>query len=156
MTGDTPAIPIPTTETTRGRRFGIYDVMVLIAGVALLFAFENSKIRKLIQQFVELWKAIAAYFGFLPASPYWPPQFLTKAIATYWSGVVWYGVQAAELLILVMTAVFLLMRVRQPRPPLRALLRQPGTIAGLAVTLGLIFVAGWRTSFSSAGSSTGR
>ena len=35
------------------------------------------------------------------------------------------------------------MRVRRPRPPLRALLRQPGTVAGLAVTLGLIWVTGW-------------
>jgi hypothetical protein len=68
---------------------------------------------------------------------------LTNAIAAFWSGIVWYVVQAAELLIPVMTTVFLLMRVRQPRPPIRALLRQPGTIAGLAVTLGMIFVAGW-------------
>ena len=42
-----------------------------------------------------------------------------------------------------MTTVFLLMRVRRPRPPIRALLRQPGTVAGLAVTFGLILVAGW-------------
>ena len=47
-----------------------------------------------------------------------------------------------------MTPSFRLMRVRQPRPPIRVLLRQPGTIAGLAVTFGLIFVAGWITSFS--------
>ncbi len=142
MTDDTPAIPIPGAETIRGRRFGVYDLMVLIAGVALLFAFENNKIRSLIEQFVELCKAIAAYFGFLPARPY-GPQYLTEAIANYWSDVEWYGVQAAELLILVMTAVFLLMRVRQPRPPIRVLLRQPGTIAGLAVTFGLTFVSGW-------------
>ena len=143
MTGDTAAIPIPGAETMRGRRFGVYDLMVLIAGAALLFAFENNKIRNLTQQFAELCTAIAAYFGFLPARPYGPPQYLTAAIANYWSGVEWYGVQAAELLILVMTAVFLLMRVRQPRPPIRVLLRQPGTIAGLAVTFGLIFVTGW-------------
>ena len=121
MTDDTPAIPIPGAEMLRGRRFGIYDLMVLIAGAALLFAFENNKIRNLTQQFVELCKAIAAYFGFLPARPYGPPQYLTEAIANYWSGVEWYGVQAAELLVLVMTAVFLLMRVRQPRPPIRHL-----------------------------------
>jgi hypothetical protein len=143
MTGDTSAIRIPGAETMRGRRFGVYDLMVLIAGAALLFAFGNNKIRNLTQQFAELCTAIAAYFGFLPARPYGPPQYLAQAIANYWSGVKWYGVQAAELLILVMTAVFLLMRVRQPRPPIRVLLRQPGTIAGLAVTFGLIFVAGW-------------
>jgi hypothetical protein len=46
-----------------------------------------------------------------------------------------------------MTTVFLLMRVQQPRPPIRALMRQPGTIAGLAVAFGLIFVAGWMHLF---------
>ena len=143
MTGDTPTNPAPATETIRGRGFGVYDLMVLIAGVALLLAFGNSKISKLIEQFVELCKAIDAYFGFLPASTYGPPQFLTKAIAGYWSGVVWYGVQTAEILILVLTGVFLLMRVRQPRPPIREVLQQPGTIAGLAVAFGFSCVAGW-------------
>jgi hypothetical protein len=143
MTSDTPAIPIPAAETIRSRRFGVYDVMVIIAGVALLFAFGNNKINNLIQQFVELCRAAAAYYGFLPAGPYGPRQFLTKAIANHWSAVVWHGVQAAELLILVMTTVFLLMRLRRPRPPIRVLLRQPGTVAGLAVTIGLILVAGW-------------
>jgi hypothetical protein len=143
MTGETRSIPIPTAEMIRGRRFGVCDMMALIAGIGLWFAFENNKFKILIQQFVDLCKAIAAYFGFLPARPYGPPQFLTKAIATYWSGVVWYGAKEAELLVLVITPVFLLMRVRRPRPPIRALLWQPGTIAGLAVAFGLVFVAGW-------------
>jgi hypothetical protein len=143
MTGDTRAIPIPAAEMIRGRRFGLYDLMVFIAGIALLFAFENSKVQILIGQIVELSKAIAAYYGFLPARSYGPPEFLTKTIATYWSGVEWYGVQTAELLILNMTIIFLLIRVRRPRPPIRALLKQPGTVAGLAVAFGLIFVVGW-------------
>jgi hypothetical protein len=142
MTGDTPAISILTAETIRRRRFGVYDSMILIAGIALLFAFENNKLKNLIDQLVGLSKAIAAYYGLLPARPYGPPQFLREAIASYWSGVVWYGVQAAELLILIITTVFLLMRVRWPRPPIRVVRQQPGTVAGLAVTFGLILVAG--------------
>jgi len=117
--------------------------MVLIAGIALLFTFEHHKVRILIEQLVPLCKAIAAYYGSLPARAPVTRQFLAQAIAYYWSGVVTYGVQAAELLILIMTAVFLLIRVRRPRPPIRALLRQPGTLAGLAVTFGLTLVAGW-------------
>src|SRR4051812_3202418 len=103
MTGDTPATPIPAAETIRGRRFGVYDSMVLVAGIALLFRFENRKIRNLIEQLVGLCKAIAAYCGFLPARPYGPPQFLKERMAIHWLSVVWYGVQAAELLVLVMT-----------------------------------------------------
>jgi hypothetical protein len=44
---------------------------------------------------------------------------------------------------LIMTPVVLLMRMRRPRPSIRALLRQPGTVAGLAVTFGYIWVTGW-------------
>ena len=143
MTGDTPAKSIPAAERIRNRRFGVYDSMVLIAGIALFFAFENNRVRDLIKFSVAFCKATAVYYGFLPAGPYGPPRFLTKAIRSYWETIVWDGVQVAELLILIMTAVFLLMRVRRPRPPIRALLRQPGTVAGLAVIFGLVWVAGW-------------
>lgn len=143
MPGDTTAIAIPAPERMRVRRFGVYDSMVLIAGIALFFAFENNKVKILIQQLVALSKAVAAYAGFLPARRYGPPQFLTRTMVNLWSDAIWSGVQAAELLILIMTTVFLLMRMRRPRPPLRVLLRQPGTVAGMAVTIGLILVAGW-------------
>jgi hypothetical protein len=117
--------------------------MVFIAGIALLFGFEIDKVQILIAQLVSLAKAIAAYVGFVPATSYGPPQFLTRTIATYWSTVEWYGVQVAELLILNLTMIFLLIRVRRPRPPAGALIRQPGTVAGLAVIFALTFVVGW-------------
>ena len=143
MTGDTRATSIQAAETMRGRRFGVYDSMVLIAGIALLFAPENNKVRDLIDQLVGLCKAVAVYYGFVPAGAWGPPRYLAKAIRSFLSGAEWYGVQAAEMLILNMTAVFLLMRVRRPRPPVRTLLRQPGTVAGLAVPVGLVLVVGW-------------
>jgi hypothetical protein len=42
-----------------------------------------------------------------------------------------------------MTPTFLLMRLRPPRPPIRATLRQPGTVAALAVAFGYLWVVGW-------------
>jgi hypothetical protein len=143
MTGENATTPFPAAETTRGRKFGVYDAMLSIGGIALLLASGQHQFLRLLQQFTGLCNTIAAYYGFIPAGPYGPPQFLMESMANYWSSVLWYSVQASELLILVMTPVFLLMRVRRPRPPIRALLRQPGTIAGLAVTLGLIWVTGW-------------
>jgi hypothetical protein len=46
----------------------------------------------------------------------------------------WYGFQVIEVLVLSLTPAFLLVRLRRPRPSIRAMLRQPGTAAGLAVT----------------------
>jgi hypothetical protein len=143
MKNDTSVAPTLAAETIGERRFGLYDLMVLIAGIALLLAIDNHKIKALIGQFVGLCKAIAGYFGYFPAGGVGPRRFLAKAIVNYWGGFVWSGVRVAEPLILTMTTVFLLLRVRRPRPSINVLLRQPGTVAGLAVTFGLIFVAGW-------------
>jgi hypothetical protein len=143
MTGEGPTAPVPAAVTIRGRRFSVYDSMISIAGIALFLAYDQSNTISLIQQFTALCKTIAAYFGFISAKPYGPPQYLMSSMANYWSTVLWYVVQSSEQLILIMTPVFLLMRVRRPRPPVRALLRQPGTIAGLAMTFGLIWVTGW-------------
>jgi hypothetical protein len=134
---------IPAAEETRGRKFGVFDSMILIGGIALWLTYGEHKLAILIQQFTCLCHTIAAYYGFVPAASYGPPQYLMRAMANYWSSVLWYGVQVSVLLILIVTPVFLLMRVRRPRPPLRALLRQPGTVAGLAVSFGLIWVTGW-------------
>jgi hypothetical protein len=143
MTGENATAPVPAAETTRGRRFGVYDLMILIAGIALLLTYNAHNILSLLQQLTALCKTIAAYYGFISAKPYGPPQFLMRTMATYWSTVLWYVVQSSEQTILIITPVFLLMRMRRPRPPIRVLLTQPGTVAGLAVPLGLIWVTGW-------------
>jgi hypothetical protein len=143
MTGESATAPVPAAVTIRGRRFSVYDSMISIAAIALLLAYDQNNIINLIQQFAALCKTVAAYYGFISAKPYGPPQFLMSSMANYWSTVLWYVIQSSEQLILIMTPVFLLMRVRRPRPPIRALLRQPGTVAGLAVPLGLIWVTGW-------------
>jgi hypothetical protein len=114
-----------------------------IGGIALWLTYGHRNFAVLLQQFIALCNAIAAYYGFIPAGPYGPPQYLTSSIAIYWSTVLWYVVQTSESLILIMTPVFLFLRVRRPRPSIRPLLSQPGTVAGLAVSFGLIWVTGW-------------
>ncbi len=143
MTGGNVTGPVPAAGTTRGRKLSVYDSLISIGGIALLLKYGLRDFINLFEQFRGLCSTIAAHYGFISARPYGPPQFLMRSMANYWSSVLWYGVQASEVLILVMTPVFLLMRARRPRPPIRALLRQPGTVAGLAVPLGLIWVAGW-------------
>ena len=136
--------PVPSVETTPARKFGVYDSMILIAGIALLLTYGQHNFSSLFEQFVALCKTIAVYFGFISSNVYQLlPQNLMKSMGTYWSTLLWYGVQASEQLILIMTPVFLLMRVRQPRPSIHVLLRQPGTVAGLAMAFGLIWVTGW-------------
>lgn len=49
----------------------------------------------------------------------------------------WYTFQLVEATLLRMTPAFLLIRLRRPRPPFPSHLRQPGTVLGLAVGLGL-------------------
>jgi hypothetical protein len=145
MTGKNASAPVAeaAAETTRGRRFSVYDSMISISGIALLLTYDLTHIINLFQQFTGLCKTIAAYYGLISAKPYGPPQYLMSSMASYWSSVLWYVVQASEQMILIMTPVFLLMRVRRPRPSIRVLLRQPGTVAGLAVILGYIWVTGW-------------
>jgi hypothetical protein len=142
MTGENAATPI-LAETTRGRKFGIYDLMISIGGVALLLTYGQHNFLTLAEQFMSFCQTVAAHFGIISTRPFGPPQALMRSMAMFWSTVLWYGIQASEQVVLIMTPVFLLMRAGRPRPPIRALLRQPGTVAGLAVTFGLIWVRGW-------------
>jgi hypothetical protein len=41
-----------------------------------------------------------------------------------------------------MTPAFFILRLRRPHPPMRVLLRQPGTVAGLAMVFGLFWGTG--------------
>jgi len=143
MTAEDTTVPVPGPGTTQGRRFGIYDAMISIGGMAILLTYGGKDFSSLLQQLTGLCRAIAAYCGLVSARPSGPPQLLMRYMADYWGGVLWYGVQASELLVLIMTPVFLLMRVRRPGAPIRAMLRQPGTVAGLAVTFGYFWVTGW-------------
>ena len=55
----------------------------------------------------------------------------------------WCGFRVIQVVLLSMTLTFLLVRLRQPRPSILSLPRQPGTAAGLAIVFGLFWVTGW-------------
>jgi hypothetical protein len=42
-----------------------------------------------------------------------------------------------------MTPIFLILRLRRPRPTLRRLIIQPGVVAATAIVFGLFWVTGW-------------
>jgi hypothetical protein len=50
--------------------------------------------------------------------------------------------QLAEMFLFSMTPAFFILRLRRPRPSLRVLLRQPGTVAALAMVFGLFWGTG--------------
>lgn len=138
MTDNTDPRSVPT-EHTQTRNFGVLDLMVSIAGMALFLAYGRHKAAGLFGQIMGACRMAAAYLGVIK----YPPQFIVKHMAMYGSGVLWYGIQLSQHIVLIMTPVFLLMRLTPPRPTVRALLKQPGTIAALAVAFGLIWVTGW-------------
>ena len=133
----TPSSPI------RYRQFGVYDLMIVIAGIALLLSFNQRIFLSFVDQCTGLFKTFAAYFGFISSNSFGPPEYLKTSMANFGSGVCGSGLRVSEQLILIITPVFLLIRFRNPRPPIRVLLKQPGTIAGLAAALGLTLVVGW-------------
>jgi hypothetical protein len=117
--------------------------MLCIAGIALLITFGTRDILSLFEQLTGLCSTVATYLGFGSPRRYGPPQFLMRSMVIYASTVLWYVIQVSERLILCLTPVFLLMRLTRPRPPIRVLLSQPGTIAGFAIVVGGVLVAGW-------------
>jgi hypothetical protein len=142
-------------ERPRVRKFGIFDAMVSIAAIAFSLGFAKVYFVVLLQQFDGL-RHDVAQLGLAAARN---RQLTTDSLANYaslaiwclvqvsrsnyFSGVIWCCIQMSRTLILVMTPAFLLVRWIRPRPPLRALLRQPGTVAGLAIALGYLLVTNW-------------
>ena len=54
----------------------------------------------------------------------------------------WYGFQAAESFLVGMTPAFFVLRLKRPRSPLRVVLWNSGTVAGLAIVFGFFWVTG--------------
>lgn len=132
-----------TNDAQPRRTFGVLDGMICIAGIACAIAFGSRDFTRLLQQLTGLSNTVAEHYGFSSTRHYGPPEFRLRSISNYWSGALWYMVQVSETLILSMAPIVLLTRLRQPRPPIRALLSQPGTVAALAVVAGSVIVSGW-------------
>ncbi len=137
---ETVARPDAAAGSKPKRDFGVSDAMAVIAGIALATWGGSRLVVNLVQQAIWLCRTIADYKTPLYVRA---PQLWRQQIAMAWSTVLWYAFQVFEVLVLSMTLSFLLMRLRPPRPPIRDLLRQPGTVAGLAVTFGYFWVTGW-------------
>ena len=140
MASETPTRRIPNAAPAAGRAFGVADAMILVAGLGLTLAGGLKLIVELADQLYYLYRTIADY-----DSPFYAkrPGFWRAWVANYWSSVLFYGLRVFEGFILGMTPAFLIVRLRRPRPPIRTLLRLPGTVAGLAIILGQLWVTGW-------------
>jgi hypothetical protein len=135
---DTVASPERAVESTRCRQFRLSDAMILIAGAALSFAGG-----------AHLFVLLADAFGRLCGVAVVHRTDLIEHWPVFWAAThdhvrnsLWYSFQVAGILLLGMTPTFLVLRLRRPRPPLRALLRQPGTVAALAMVFGLLWGTG--------------
>jgi len=122
------------------REFTVSDAMAFIAGAALIPAGGSRFMANLSGQLVALARTIWNY-----DSPFFRtrPAMWRDDVWMFGSTVLWYGFRMIQVVLLSMTLTFLLVRLRQPRPPILSLLRQPGTVAGLAIVFGLFWVTGW-------------
>jgi hypothetical protein len=139
MAHGTDSDPDRATETVRCREFRLSDAMVLIAGAALALSGGAHLLVLLAGEFARLCGEAAAHREDLIA--HWP--IFWRVTHDHLRNTLWYGFQAAVMVLLGMTPAFLVLRLRRPRPPLRALLRQPGTVAALSMVFGLF----WGTGF---------
>ncbi len=127
-----------TVELTQCREFRLSDAMILLAGVAVALSIGSHLLLLWADMFGRLWGEITADLVFLPSnwSMFW------HATRDPFRNTLWYGFQVAEMFLFGMVPAFFALRMRRPRLPLRALLRQPGTVAGLAMVFGLLWGTG--------------
>jgi hypothetical protein len=140
MTSEAVDNAITGTSSMAARKFGVADAMILVAGLGLALGVGLRLLIELGHAVYYFWQTIAAY-----GSPFYAnrPKFWRAWVAISWSSVMFYGLRVFEIFLVSMTPAFLLVRLRRPRPPIVALLRQPGTVAGLAMSFGQLYVTGW-------------
>jgi hypothetical protein len=133
------ASPIVPHEPAGCREFRLSDAMILLAGLAIslsmgayLFVFFLDAFRHLCREALD---NVMATF----VNPLWFWSVIERGLRNTF----WYGLQVLEILLGGMIPAFLVIRLRRPRPPLRCLIRQPGTVAAVAAVFGLFWVTGW-------------
>jgi|GEM_PF-3248455 len=127
-----------TVEQASCRAFRLSDAIILIAGAALALAAGSHLLMLGAGMLVRLCQEAAAHRADLFAN--WP--LFWRSIRDPLSNTLWYGFQAAEITLFGLTPACFVLRLRRPRPPLLDLLRQPGTVALLAMVFGLFWVTG--------------
>jgi hypothetical protein len=140
MSSETVTRPGAASDLKRKRDFAVSDAMALVAGAAVAIWGGSKLVLSLVEQAMGLYRTIKRYNT---AFYLRRPELWREEVAMAWSTVLWYAFQVLEVLVLSLTLTFLLIRLRPPRPPIRGMLRQPGTVAGLAVTFGYFWVTGW-------------
>jgi hypothetical protein len=123
------------SEATEPRKFGLSDAMILIAGTALCLAAGIPLFGLLADAAGRLWAAGVTHRG-EPLAAFW------RGTHDHLRNTLWYGFQVAEVFLVAMWPTFVALRLRRPRPPLRALVLEPGTVAGLAMVFGLFWGTG--------------
>jgi hypothetical protein len=138
MAPDPDAGPGSTMAPTRCRPFRVSDAMILVIGASLTLAAGSHLLPLMGDAFGRLVRAAASHQEDL--LPHWP---------VFWGythdhlrNTIWYGFQFALDLLVGMIPVFLVLRLRRPRPAWRAMLRQPGMAAALAMVFGLFWGTG--------------
>jgi hypothetical protein len=112
--------------------------MILLAGLAVVLSGGSHLLVLLVDMLARLSREVMTHREDLIA--HWPVFW--SATHSSLRNTLWYGFQMAEMVLLGMTPAFFILRLRRPRPPLRELLRQPGTVAGLAMVFGLFWGTG--------------
>lgn len=112
--------------------------MILIAGVAIVLAMGSYLFAFFAQDSVRLCRVAWANLAEIRENS---PRFW-RVVREPLAQVVSYGMQSASVVLVAMTPMFLIMRLRRPRPPWRALLIQPGMVAALSMVFGLFWLNG--------------
>jgi hypothetical protein len=133
----------PTTgtadpEPAACRPFRISDAMILIAGLAIVLAMGGHLFSWCALYVAQVCRTVVGHHDELWDN--WPRVW--RLIQEPVRQIVSYGFQAMGTLVVGMTPIFFILRLRSPRAPWRSLLVQPGMVAALAMVFGLFWVTG--------------
>jgi hypothetical protein len=128
------------------RKFVLADAMILVVGAALPLASSSLDGNIFVLTFESLPRLCAeAASHRSDVIDYWP---------VFWANVrfqflqcAWRVCKVAQIYLYAMTFIFFVLRLKRPRPAIRVLLRQPGTVACLAILFGAVCVSGYLDYF---------
>ena len=123
------------------RPFRLSDAMILIAGLAIVFARGGYLLTLFAGHFMQVCRTLMPLMLNEDVRGAWPE--LLRMIRFPLRQCVGYGFQFSSMIFGSMMPIFLILRLRRPRPPWRALILQPGVVAAVAMVFGGFWVYGW-------------
>jgi hypothetical protein len=130
--------PNPATQRTHCRPFSLADAMILIAGTTLFFSMGFYLFAYLIEMLVSLCRKTVEHRSDL--LEHWP-IFWAEIRLSFINSISYFN-QILRNLLVSMVLTFIILRWRRPRPSLRTMLRQSGTLAAVAMVFGMFWVIG--------------